>query len=106
MTCEDFKNHVQRISPYIRDIAGMTKSFEKEIASTRRSSLIQSFDELVMLLVRRLVVDPDDESTWANLNEVCIKYGGKPFYTPKPVGNQGAPTLQQQALLSHHEGNN
>lgn len=82
MATEEFKNHVKLMSPLIRDVAGMVKSFEKEIASNRRSSLIQSFEELVMLLVRRLVIDPEDVSTWTNLNNVCMKFGGKPFYIP------------------------
>ncbi|XP_034237961.1 uncharacterized protein LOC117643277 [Thrips palmi] len=102
MTTADFKNCVELMAPHIRDIAGMVKSCEKVIASKRRCSLIQNFQELVMILVRRLFVDPDDESTWANLNDLCIKYGGQPFYTPKSSTHLSAQNLQQQRVSPLH----
>ena len=58
-----------------QDLVYIIPRFEVVIASKRRSSLIKTFEDLVMLLIKRNAIDPSNKSTWSTLNEVCTDFG-------------------------------
>lgn len=74
---------VRKVSPsmhkHIKDIVRVPR-FEKVIASKRRSSLIDTFEEFVTVLIKRDFIDPSNKSTWSLLDEVCLEFEGRRFY--------------------------